>query len=203
VGQSKYVEEYTIVHQSNANPGYTATAPYGYVPQTKYVEVQVPVHSTSDCYGEDPENDIREYHTHEYAEPISQHIEVQKPVAIPYVQKIHVPIPKGVRVNIPHPVLVPVPKPYPVHIPVSQPIAIPVIKEITIPIEKIVPYAVEKKVPVPIEKPIPYPVEKHIPVHIPKPYPIRVPIVKTIIHKAKVQTTAGPYAEPQPAWNFA
>lgn len=130
-------------------------------------------------------------HTKAKTIPISQHIEVEKPVPIPYVTKIHVPIPKGVKVHIPHPVLVPVPQPYPVHVPVSQPVAVPVIKEITIPIEKIVPYPVEKKVPVPIEKPVPYPVEKHVPVHIPQPYPVKVPVIKTIVHKLKAPRTVG------------
>ncbi|XP_062538660.1 titin-like isoform X2 [Armigeres subalbatus] len=130
-------------------------------------------------------------HTRAKAIPISQHIEVEKPVPIPYVKKIHVPVPKGVKVHIPHPVLVPVPQPYPVHVPVSQPVAVPVIKEITIPIEKIVPYPVEKRVPVPIEKPVPYPVEKHVPVHIPQPYPVKVPVVKTIVHKHKPPRTVG------------
>nr|XP_019553647.2 uncharacterized protein LOC109423182 isoform X1 [Aedes albopictus] len=130
-------------------------------------------------------------HTKAKAIPISQHIEVEKPVPIPYVKKIHVPIPKAVKVHIPHPVLVPVPQPYPVHVPVSQPVAVPVIKEITIPIEKIVPYPVEKKVPVPIEKPVPYPVEKHVPVHIPQPYPVKVPVIKTIVHKLKAPRTVG------------
>lgn len=63
-------------------------------------------------------------HTKAKAIPISQHIEVEKPVPIPYVRKIHVPIPKGVKVHIPHPVLVPVPQPYPVHVPVAQPVAV-------------------------------------------------------------------------------
>lgn len=63
-------------------------------------------------------------HTKAKTIPISQHIEVEKPVPIPYVTKIHVPIPKGVKVHIPHPVLVPVPQPYPVHVPVSQPVAV-------------------------------------------------------------------------------
>ncbi|XP_065094724.1 titin-like [Ochlerotatus camptorhynchus] len=130
-------------------------------------------------------------HTKAKAIPISQHIEVEKPVPVHYVKKIHVPIPKGVKVHIPHPVLVPVPQPYPVHIPVAQPVAVPVIREITIPIEKIVPYPVEKRVPVPIEKPVPYPVEKHVPVHIPQPYPVKVPVIKTIVHKYKAPRTVG------------
>ncbi|XP_053698774.1 mantle protein-like [Sabethes cyaneus] len=130
-------------------------------------------------------------HTKAKTVPISQHIEVETPVPVPYVKKIHVPVPKGVKIQIPHPVLVPVPQPYPVHVPVSQPVAVPVIREITIPIEKIVPYPVEKKVPVPIEKPVPYPVEKHIPVHIPQPYPVKVPVVKTIVHKLKPPRTVG------------
>ncbi|XP_055526365.1 uncharacterized protein LOC129719039 [Wyeomyia smithii] len=130
-------------------------------------------------------------HTKAKVVPISQHIEVESPMPVPYVKKIHVPVPKGVKIQIPHPVLVPVPQPYPVHVPVSQPVAVPVIREITIPIEKIVPYPVEKKVPVPIEKPVPYPVEKHIPVHIPQPYPVKVPVVKTIVHKLKPPRTIG------------
>ncbi|XP_055616303.1 uncharacterized protein LOC129762250 [Toxorhynchites rutilus septentrionalis] len=130
-------------------------------------------------------------HTKAKMIPISQHVEVERPVPVPYVKKIHVPIPKGVRIQIPHPVLVPVPQPYPVHVPVSQPVAVPVIREITIPIEKIVPYPVEKRVPVPIEKPVPYPVEKHVPVHIPQPYPVKVPVIKTIVHKMKPPRTIG------------
>uniref|UniRef100_A0A182U4U4 Uncharacterized protein n=1 Tax=Anopheles melas TaxID=34690 RepID=A0A182U4U4_9DIPT len=135
-------------------------------------------------------------HTKGRAVPISQHVEIETPVPVPYVKKIHVPIPQEVRIKIPHPVLVPVPRPYPVHIPVAQPIAVPDIKEITVPIEKIVPYPVEKKIPVPIEKPVPYPVEKHVPVYLPHPIPVKVPIVKTIIHKVKQQTASGPPLPP-------
>uniref|UniRef100_A0A182T051 Uncharacterized protein n=1 Tax=Anopheles maculatus TaxID=74869 RepID=A0A182T051_9DIPT len=135
-------------------------------------------------------------HTKGRAIPISQHVEIETPVPVPYVKKIHVPIPQEVRVKIPHPVLVPVPRPYPVHIPVAQPIAVPDIKEITVPIEKIVPYPVEKKIPVPIEKPVPYPIEKHVPVYLPQPIPVKVPIVKTIIHKVKQQTASGPNLPP-------
>ncbi|XP_053658866.1 uncharacterized protein LOC128707933 [Anopheles marshallii] len=135
-------------------------------------------------------------HTKGRAIPISQHVEIETPVPVPYVKKIHVPIPQEVRVKIPHPVLVPVPRPYPVHIPVAQPIAVPDIKEITVPIEKIVPYPVEKKIPVPIEKPVPYPIEKHVPVYLPQPIPVKVPIVKTIIHRVKQQTASGPTLPP-------
>ncbi|XP_049279780.1 uncharacterized protein LOC125762075 [Anopheles funestus] len=135
-------------------------------------------------------------HTKGRTIPISQHVEIETPVPVPYVKKIHVPIPQEVRVRIPHPVLVPIPRPYPVHIPVAQPIAVPDIKEITVPIEKIVPYPVEKKIPVPIEKPVPYPIEKHVPVYLPQPIPVKVPIVKTIIHKVKQQTASGPTLPP-------
>ncbi|XP_058055765.1 sarcoplasmic reticulum histidine-rich calcium-binding protein-like [Anopheles bellator] len=135
-------------------------------------------------------------HTKGRAIPISQHVEIDTPIPVPYVKKIHVPIPQEVKVRIPHPVLVPIPRPYPVHIPVSQPIAVPDIKEITVPIEKVVPYPVEKKIPVPIEKPVPYPIEKHVPVYLPHPIAVRVPIVKTIIHKVKQQTASGPTLPP-------
>ncbi|XP_052863576.1 probable serine/threonine-protein kinase kinX [Anopheles cruzii] len=135
-------------------------------------------------------------HTKGRAVPISQHVEIETPIPVPYVKKIHVPIPQEVKVRIPHPVLVPIPRPYPVHIPVAQPVAVPDIKEITVPIEKVVPYPVEKKIPVPIEKPVPYPIEKHVPVYLPQPIAVRVPIVKTIIHKVKQQTASGPTLPP-------
>lgn len=116
------------------------------------------------------------YQTSSTAEetPISQHVEVTKPVVVPVYKKFPYVVSKKFPVAIPHPVLVPVPAYYPVNVEVSQPIATPVIREIRIPIEKEVLYPVEKKVPVIVDKPVQYQVEKHYPVYVPKPYPVKV-----------------------------
>lgn len=106
--------------------------------------------------------------------PISQHVEVTKPIVVPIYKKFPYAVSKRFPVAIPHPVLVPVPAYYPVNVEVSQPYAFPVIKEVRIPIEREVMYAVEKHVPVIIEKPVKYNVEKHYPVYVPKPYPVKV-----------------------------
>jgi hypothetical protein len=45
--------------------------------------------------------------------PISQHIEVTKPIVVPVYKKFPYAVPKKFPVAIPHPVLVPVPSPYP------------------------------------------------------------------------------------------
>lgn len=45
--------------------------------------------------------------------PISQHIEVTRPVVVPVYKKFPYPVSKNFPVAIPHPVLVPVPAPYP------------------------------------------------------------------------------------------
>lgn len=45
--------------------------------------------------------------------PISQHIEVTKPIVVPVFKKFPYPVSKDFPVAIPHPVLVPVPAPYP------------------------------------------------------------------------------------------
>lgn len=45
--------------------------------------------------------------------PISQHIEVTRPVAVPVYKKFPYPVSKDFHVPIPHPVLVPYPAPYP------------------------------------------------------------------------------------------
>lgn len=106
--------------------------------------------------------------------PISQHVEVTKPVVVPVYKKFPYPVSKKFPVAIPHPVLVPVPAYYPVNVQVSQPIATPVIREIRVPIEREVLYPVERKVPVIVDKPVQYHVEKHFPVYVPKPYPVKV-----------------------------
>lgn len=143
----------------------------------------------SDHYGGGESNDHSEesgiYHTHGHSTPVSKHVEITKPVAVPVYKQIHVPVQKPFHVQIPHPVLVPVPQPYPIHVPVAQPVAVPIVKEISIPVEKVVPYPVEKKVPYPVEKHVPYPVEKHVTIPVHQPIPYKVPIVKTIFHKVK------------------
>lgn len=45
--------------------------------------------------------------------PVSQHIEVTRPVVVPVYKKFPYPVSKNFPVAIPHPVLVPVPAPYP------------------------------------------------------------------------------------------
>lgn len=106
--------------------------------------------------------------------PISQHVEVTKPIVVPVYKKFPYAVSKKFPVAIPHPVLVPVPAYYPVNVHISQPVATPVIREIRVPIEREVLYPVEKKVPVVVDKPVQYQVEKHYPVYVPKPYPVRV-----------------------------
>lgn len=125
--------------------------------------------------------------------PISQHVEVTKPIAVPIYKRFPYPVAKKFNVAIPHPVLgnfrkaslgsldmtklklsVPYPAPYPVNVAISNPVAVPVFREIRIPIEREVLYPVEKKVPVTYEKPVQYQVEKHYPVYVPRPYPVRV-----------------------------
>ncbi|KAG5683606.1 hypothetical protein PVAND_012879 [Polypedilum vanderplanki] len=116
--------------------------------------------------------------------PISQHIEVTRPVIVPVYKKFPYAVPKHIPVAIPHPVLVPVPQPFPVNVLVSEPVAVPVIREIKVPVEKEVMYPVPKNVPVQIEKPMKVHIEKHYPVYVPRPYPVKIPVVKTLIHKA-------------------
>ncbi|XP_012226803.1 zinc finger protein 512B [Linepithema humile] len=115
--------------------------------------------------------------------PISQHVEVTKPVAVPIIKNFGYPVAQPVAIHIPHPVAVPVAQPYPVHVPVAQPVPVPVVKTIAIPVEKKVPYRVEKIIPVPVEKPVPITVEKHIPVPVERPYPIHIPVYKHIFHR--------------------
>lgn len=131
--------------------------------------------------------------THSEEVPISQHVEITRPVVVPVYKKFPYPVSKRFPVAIPHPVLgklaklesfelessrklfpVPYPAPYPVNVDVSQPVAVPVIRTIRIPIEREVMYPVERYVPVTIEKPVQYQVEKHYPVYVPKPYPVKV-----------------------------
>ncbi|CAK9806536.1 hypothetical protein ANTPLA_LOCUS4924 [Anthophora plagiata] len=124
---------------------------------------------------------------HHYAPavPVSEHVEITKPVPIPVVRNVGVPVAHPVAIGVPHPVAVGVPQPYPVHVPVAKPVAIPVVKTIAVPIEKRIPYPVEKIIPVPVEKHVPIPVEKHIPVPVEKPYPIHVPVYKHVFHRVK------------------
>ncbi|CAL7939863.1 unnamed protein product [Xylocopa violacea] len=127
------------------------------------------------------------YVQHQYAPavPVSEHVEITKPVPIPVVKNVGVPVAQPVAIAVPHPVAVGVPQPYPVHVPVAQPVAIPVVKTVAVPVEKKVPYPVEKVIPVPVEKHVPIPVEKHIPVPVEKPYPIHVPVYKHVYHRVK------------------
>ncbi|XP_020282674.1 zinc finger protein 512B-like isoform X1 [Pseudomyrmex gracilis] len=115
--------------------------------------------------------------------PISEHIEVTKPVVVPVVKNIGIPVAQPVAIPVPHPVAVAVAQPYPIHVPVAHPVPVPVVKTIAIPVEKKVPYPVEKIVPVPVEKPVPITVERHIPVPVEKPYPIHIPIYKHVFHR--------------------
>ncbi|XP_011301106.1 protein SEY1 [Fopius arisanus] len=122
---------------------------------------------------------------HVHSVPISEHVEVTKPITIPVYKEIGIPVPHPVKIHIPHPVPVEVPQPYPVLMPVSQPVPIQIIKTVAVPVEKKIPYPVEKHIPFPIEKPVPIKIERHIPVPVEKPYPIKIPIYKTIHHHAK------------------
>ncbi|KAK0084387.1 hypothetical protein PV325_007115 [Microctonus aethiopoides] len=122
---------------------------------------------------------------HVHSVPVSEHVEVTKPVAVPVYKEIGVPVAQPVKIHIPHPVAVGIAQPYPVAVPVSHPVPIQIIKTIAVPVERKVPYAVEKHIPVPIEKPVPIHVERHIPVPVEKPYPIKIPVYKTIHHHAK------------------
>ncbi|XP_063976434.1 E3 ubiquitin-protein ligase RNF12-B-like [Diachasmimorpha longicaudata] len=122
---------------------------------------------------------------HIHSVPISEHVEVTKPITVPVYKEIGVPVPHPVKIHIPHPVAVEVPQPYPVIMPVSQPVPIEIIKTVAVPVEKKVPYPVEKHIPFPIEKPVPITIERHIPVPVEKPYPIRIPVYKTIHHHSK------------------
>lgn len=157
------------------------------------------------------ENLPQSYSSVNYGEqtPISQHVEVTKPIAVPIYKKFPYPVAKRFNVIIPHPVLgnfaktinlfsmttknllVPVPAPYPVNVAISQPVAVPVIREIRIPIEKEVLYPVEKRVPVTVDKPVQYQVEKHYPVYVPRPYPVKV-INQICIHNFSFLTTIHP-----------
>jgi hypothetical protein len=80
--------------------------------------------------------------------PISQHIEVTRPVVVPVYKKFPYAVRKNIPVAIPHPVLVPFPQPYPVNVMISEPVAVPVIHELRIPVEKEVMYPVHKNIPV-------------------------------------------------------
>ncbi|XP_025992175.1 zinc finger protein 512B-like [Solenopsis invicta] len=114
--------------------------------------------------------------------PISQHVEITKPVAVPVIKNIGVPVAQPVSIPVPHPMAVGVAQPYPVHVPMVQPVPVPVVKTIAIPVEKKIPYPVEKIIPVPVEKPVPITIEKHVPVPVEKLYPIHIPVYKHIFH---------------------
>ncbi|XP_053972954.1 uncharacterized protein LOC128873406 isoform X1 [Hylaeus volcanicus] len=124
-------------------------------------------------------------HHYAAAVPVSEHVEITKPVPIPVIKNIGVPVAQPVAIPVPHPVAVGVPQPYPVHVPVAKPVLIPVVKTIAVPVEKKVPFPVEKVIPVPVEKPVPITVEKHIPVPVEKPYPIHIPVYKHVFHRVK------------------
>lgn len=113
--------------------------------------------------------------------PLSQHIEVTKPIVVPVYKSFPYPVSKKFPVAIPHPVLVPYPSPYAVHVEISTPEAHPVIREVIIPIEKKVLYPVEKAVPVEVAKPVEYKVEKLFPVYVPKHVPVKVRICSNLI----------------------
>ncbi|XP_011639190.1 zinc finger protein 512B-like isoform X1 [Pogonomyrmex barbatus] len=122
-------------------------------------------------------------HTIAQAIPISEHIEVTKPVAIPVIKNIGVPVVQPMTIPVPHPMAIAIAQPYPVHMPVVQPVAMPVVKTIAIPVEKKIPYPIEKIIPVPVEKPVPITIEKHVPVPVEKPYPIHIPVYKHVYHR--------------------
>lgn len=117
--------------------------------------------------------------------PISQHIEIMKPVPIPSIRHVPVPFSKPYHISVPYPIIVPVPQPYPVRVPIYKPVPVSVIKEFQIPIEKLSPYPVVKNIPYPVSKGVPYNVEKEVKVNVPQPYPVKIPIIKTIIHSSK------------------
>ncbi|KAL2723037.1 glycine-rich protein DC91-like [Vespula maculifrons] len=139
-------------------------------------------------------------HNFVHSVPVSEHVEVTKPVAVPVVKEIGIPVPQPIKIGVPHPVAIGVPQPYPVAVPVSKPVPIQIVKTVAVPVEKKVPYPVEKHIPVPVEKPVPITIEKHVPVPVVKPYPIRIPVYKTIYHHAKkeevnVMYTRTPHAK--------
>ncbi|XP_066585108.1 uncharacterized protein [Prorops nasuta] len=139
-------------------------------------------------YGEDSGShgiSFENEHNTVHSVPVSEHVEVTKPIPVPVYKEIGIPVPQPVKINIPHPVAVGIPQPYPVAVPVSKPVPIQIVKTIAVPVEKKVPYPVEKHIPVPVEKAVPITIEKHIPVPVLKPYPIRIPVYKTIYHHAK------------------
>jgi hypothetical protein len=113
--------------------------------------------------------------------PLSQHIEVTKPIVVPVYKSFPYPVSKKFPVAIPHPVLVPYPSPYAVHVEISTPEAHPVIREVIVPIEKKVLYPVEKAVPVEVAKPVEYKVEKLYPVYVPKHVPVKVKFYKIFL----------------------
>ncbi|XP_011494549.1 PREDICTED: uncharacterized protein LOC105359618 [Ceratosolen solmsi marchali] len=149
--------------------------------------------SDSHDYGDEAESEydksLEQQHVgeHQYVQsiPVSEHVEVTKPVAIPVYKEIGVPVLHPVKINIPHPITIGIPQPYPVAVPVSQPLPVQITKTIAVPVEKKVPYAVEKHIPIPVEKLVPIKIEKHIPVPVYKPYPIKIPVYKTIYHHLK------------------
>ncbi|XP_070519709.1 zinc finger protein 512B [Cardiocondyla obscurior] len=126
-------------------------------------------------------------HSISQAVPISEHVEVTKPVIVPIVKNIGIPVTQPVTIPVPHPMAVGVAQPYPVHVPVVQPVAVPVVKTIAIPVEKKIPYPIEKIIPVPIEKLVPIKIEKHIPVPVEKLYPIHIPVYKHIFHRRRIK----------------
>ncbi|KAL2731917.1 protein SEY1-like [Vespula squamosa] len=126
-----------------------------------------------------------QHHYGVQAVPISEHVEITKPVPVPVVKNIGVPVAQPVAIPVPRPVAIGIPQPYPVHVPIAKPVAIPVVKTVAVPVEKKVPYPVEKVIPVPVEKAVPITIEKHVPVPVEKPYPIHIPIYKHIFHRIK------------------
>ncbi|KAH0954454.1 hypothetical protein HN011_010840 [Eciton burchellii] len=139
--------------------------------------------SAIDFYGGHGFSDTDIQHTFVQSVPISEHVEVTNPVAVPIVKNIGVPIPHAVKIPVPHPIAVAVAQPYPVHVPIAQPVAVPIVRTIAIPVEKKVPYPIEKIIPVPVEKPVPITVEKHVPVPVERPYPIHIPVYKHVFYR--------------------
>lgn len=158
-GSTSYVNYPPTYEYENSQPQQTSSSQSW--PDSSYKEpLYESTGNTESSYGEET--------------PISQHIEITKPVVVPVYKKFPYAVPKKFPVAIPHPVLVPIPAYYPVNVQISQPVASPEIREIRIPIEREVLYPVNKYIPVAVEKPLKYEVDKHFPVYVFKPYPVKV-----------------------------
>lgn len=165
-------------YDHSANIMITNNNGYQYDKPTDNVHMELPYSQT---YDQNTASDNSQYETI----PISEHIEIMKPVPVPSIRHVPVPFSKPYHISVPYPVIVPVPQPYPVKVPVYKPVPVAVIKEFQIPIEKLTPYPVVKNIPYPVSKGVPYNVEKEVKVNVPQPYPVKIPIIKTIIHSSK------------------